>query len=81
MPDNDPPVNLDKYLNRSEHRYVTYAEGARELGIPYYTFAKLAKRVRATAKTRRSAICDMNIVYRYITRNLKDEGELTGWED
>lgn len=81
MPDNEPPVNLDKYLIRSEHRYVTYADGARELGIPYYTFAILAKKAGATAKTRRSAICDMNIVYRFITRNLDDEGETITWDD
>lgn len=81
MPDNDPPVNLDKYLRSSEHRYVSYAEGARELGIPFYSFAKLAKKAGATAKTRRSAICDMNVVYRFITRNIDDEGEIAGWDD
>ena len=75
MPNTDPPVNLDKYIKKNEHRYVSYAEGARELAIPYYTFVALAKKAGASVKSRRSVICDMNIVYRYITRHIEEEGE------
>ncbi len=56
---NSPPVNLDKYLEGREHRYIDYAEGARMYEIPYWTFVRVAKEAKATWALRKTAIVDI----------------------
>lgn len=31
-----PPVNLDKYLEGRNHKYMTYEKASRLYGIPYW---------------------------------------------
>ena len=38
-----PPVNLDKYLEGRNHKYMNYQQAARHYGLPYWGFVKVAK--------------------------------------
>lgn len=60
-----PPVNLD----RSKHRYMSYEDGARLMGIPYWGFVRMAKEADATWALRKTAMVDMNVVEKYIEEN------------
>lgn len=64
-----PPVNLDKYLVGREHNYVSYEEGARMCGLPYWGFVRMAKEAEATWALRKTAMVDMNVVEKYIEEN------------
>ena len=41
-----PPVNLDKYLEGRNHKYMTYEKASRLYGIPYWAFVSVAKMLR-----------------------------------
>lgn len=71
-----PPVNLDKYLDRSKHRYMSYEDGARLMGIPYWGFVRMAKEADATWALRKTAMVDMNVVEKYIEENCIDLSSL-----
>ena len=64
-----PPVNLDQYLEGREHKYVSYEEGARMCGLPYWGFVKMAKEAEATWALRKTSMVDMNVVEKYIEEN------------
>lgn len=63
------PINLDCYLLDSKHRYVTYSQGARELEMPYWTFVNLAKKARSTIELKKTCLCDMNVLFKYLAIN------------
>lgn len=45
-----PPVNLDQSLKGREHHYMSYEDGARMCGLPYWRFVKMAKDANAIRK-------------------------------
>ena len=61
-----PPVNLDKYLENKNHKYMTYPQAARLYGLPYWVFVKVAKEAKATWKLRRTAIVDIVVFEKYL---------------
>ncbi|MCR5776135.1 MAG: hypothetical protein K6G84_01810 [Lachnospiraceae bacterium] len=61
-----PPVNLDKYLSGREHRYISYEDGARMYGMPYWGFVRLCQEIGANIPLRKTSIVDLNIVDKYI---------------
>lgn len=61
-----PPVNLDKYLEGRNHKYMSYQHAARLYGMPYWAFVSLAKEAKATWKLRKTAIVDVVIFEKYI---------------
>ena len=61
-----PPVNLDKYLEDKNHKYMTYPQAARLYGLPYWVFVKVAKEAKATWKLRRTAIVDIVVFEKYL---------------
>lgn len=64
-----PPVDLEQYLIGREHKYVSYEEGARMCGLPYWGFVKMAKEAEATWALRKTSMVDMNVVEKYIEEN------------
>lgn len=64
-----PPVNLDQYLKGREHHYVSYEDGARMCGLPYWGFVKMVKEAEATWALRKTSMVDMNVVEKYIEEN------------
>ena len=42
-----PPVNLDKYLEGRNHKYMTYEKASRLYGLPYWGFVSVAKEAMA----------------------------------
>ncbi len=36
-----PPINLEEYLQDKSRHYVTYGDGAREIGFAYWSFVRL----------------------------------------
>lgn len=54
-----PPVDLEQYLIGREHKYVSYEEGARMCGLPYWGFVKMAKEAEATWALRKTSMVDM----------------------
>lgn len=61
-----PPINLDKYIEGHEHKYVTYEMGAIEYHLPYWTFVKVAKEAGATWALRKTAMVDLDIFEEYL---------------
>ena len=57
-----PPINLDEYLDGQHRHFVTYWEGAREIGIAYWSFVSLAKEANATIRMGRYVIVDIDVV-------------------
>lgn len=46
-----PPVNLDKYLDRNKHRYMSYEDAARMLGIgEYQAYSEITLHKRGFAR-------------------------------
>ena len=43
-----PPVNLDKYLEGRNHKYMTYEKASRLYGLPFWGFVSVAKEAKAT---------------------------------
>ena len=62
-----PPINLDEYLEGQHRHFMTYWEGAREIGIAYWSFVSLAKEANATIRMGRYVIVDNDVVNEYIT--------------
>ena len=68
----------DKYLNDSNnHKFVTYAEGARMYSLNYWTFVRLAKEAGASWPLRKTAVVDLLILDEYMDSN-KQEAEKAG---
>ena len=42
------PVNLDKYLEGRNHKYMTYEKAPRLYGLPFWGFVSVAKEAKAT---------------------------------
>lgn len=63
--------DLEKYLEKREHNYITYAQGAKFYDLPYWTFVKLAKQAGASWALRKTAIVDTIILDRYLQESLK----------
>ena len=42
-----PPVNLDKYLEGRNHKYMTYEKASQLYGLPYWGFVSVAKEAKA----------------------------------
>ena len=42
------PVNLDKYLEGRNHKYMTYEKASRLYGLPFWGFVSVAKEAKAT---------------------------------
>lgn len=61
-----PPINLDEYLEGHPRHFVTYWEGAREIGFAYWSFVSLAKEAKATFRMGRYVLVDIDIVYDFI---------------
>ncbi len=61
-----PPVNLDKYLEGRNHKYMTYQDGARLYGMPYWSFVTAAKEANATWQLRKTAMVDAVIFEKYL---------------
>lgn len=53
-----PPVNLDQYLKGREHHYVSYEDGARMCGLPYWGFVRMAKEAEATWTLRKTSMVE-----------------------
>ncbi|WP_242830380.1 DUF6462 family protein [Butyrivibrio sp. AE3009] len=71
-----PPINLDEYLDGQHRHFVTYWEGAREIGIAYWSFVSLAKEANATIRMGRYVIVDIDVVNDYIEETYGDnEGD------
>ena len=72
-----PPVNLDKYLEGRNHKYMTYEKASRLYGLPYWGFVSVAKEAKATWKLRKTAIVDIDLLDKYIDEHCieKSEGE------
>lgn len=71
-----PPVNLDKYLEGRNHKYMTYEKASRLYGMPYWTFVSLAKEANATWKLRKTAMVDLVVLEKYLEEHCqitKDE--------
>ena len=51
-----PPINLDKYIVKKEHRYCTYQDGARLYSMNYWSFVGLCKEAGANIFVVGSAI-------------------------
>lgn len=61
--------NLDKYLENKGRKLVSYAEGAKIYGIPYYSFVRLAKEAGANYTLRKSTVIDVDLIERYLDEN------------
>ena len=61
-----PPVNLDKYLEGRNHKYMTYEKASRLYGIPYWAFVSVAKMAQATWKLRKTAMVDIVVFEKYL---------------
>ena len=61
-----PPVNLEKYLEGRNHKYMTYEKASRMYGIPYWAFVSLAKEAKATWKLRKTAMVDIVVFEKYL---------------
>jgi len=63
-----PPINLDKYLQGKEHRYISYEDGARMYGMPYWGFVRLCQEIGANIPIRKTSIVDLDVVDKYIEK-------------
>lgn len=61
--------DLDKYLGEEKRNLVTYEQGARLYGVPFYTFVHIAKEANATFTVKKKALADLNLVRAYIDEN------------
>lgn len=68
-----PPINLEEYLQDKSRHYVTYGDGAREIGFAYWSFVRLAKEAKATFHRGKYVVVDMDVVYAYIDQLCADE--------
>ena len=60
------PPNLDQYLTEKKHRFITYEEGAREYGLPYWGFVRAAKEAKSNVIMRRHAMVDKDVFEKYV---------------
>ena len=58
--------DLDRYLEGKLRKWVTYKEGARIYGVPFYSFVRLAKEAEANYTLRHSVIVDVDIIEAYL---------------
>lgn len=58
--------DLDKYLSHPPRKLVTYEEGARIYGLPYYSFVRLAKEAEANYPVRKTSVVDIDQVEAFI---------------
>lgn len=76
-----PPVNLDKYLEGRNHKYMTYEKASRLYGIPYWAFVSVAKIAKATWKLRKTAMVDIVVFEKYLEEHcLVTEDEDVNYE-
>lgn len=52
---------LEKHLDQRERRYITYLEGAKRFGVPYYTFVHAARSAKANYKFGKGVLVDIEI--------------------
>ena len=79
-----PPVNLDKYLEGRNHKYMTYEKASRLYGLPYWGFVSVAKEAKATWKLRKTAIVDIVVFEKYLEEHCaisEDEDVINEMED
>ena len=70
-----PPINLDKYIVKKEHRYCTYQDGARLYSMNYWSFVGLCKEAGANYMLRKTALVDLDLVDKYIEENFEEKYE------
>ena len=79
-----PPVNLDKYLEGRNHKYMTYEKASQLYGLPYWGFVSMAKEAKATWKLRKTAIVDIVVFEKYLEEHCaisEDEDVINEMED
>ena len=59
------PPDLDRYLVHSP-KYVSYSDGAKLFGVPYYSFVSIVKEANANIRIRKKVIVDLEILNDYI---------------
>lgn len=65
MPKKNKGPDLDEYLEGRRQRYVSYYDGARQYGLPYTAFMKLAKECGANMPIRKTTLVDLDIFEPY----------------
>lgn len=78
------PPDLDKYLTGRNHKYMTYRDGARLYGMPYWNFVTIAKEAKATWQLRKTSMVDVVIFEKYLEEHCLvsgDDGEFVETED
>ncbi len=69
------PPDLEKYLEGWDHKYVSYKDGAKLYGLPYWTFVLIAKEAKATWQLRKTAMVDLVKLERHLEENYRDDGK------
>ena len=73
-----PHINLDKYLDNADQKYMTYQQAAKVYGIPYWSFVNSAKEAKATWVFRKTAVVDIAKYEKYLEEQCSvDSGEKT----
>lgn len=72
---NSPP-NLDKYIKRKLHRFITYEDGARLYCMPYWSFVSFAKEAMSNVMIRQRVLVDQDILDKFIEDNCQYEGTI-----
>ena len=68
--------DLDKYIEgRKKKRFTTYALGASEFSMNYYSFIRLAKEARANIKIKKNVVVDLDILEAYLEEQCTDNKE------
>ena len=58
--------NLEVYLTGQRRHLVSYHEGARIFGIPYYGFVRLAREAGASFVAKKIGMADLDIIEGYL---------------
>ena len=74
--------NLEKYITEeNRHNFISYEEGAKLYGMPYWTFVRFAKSAKSTTALRKTAVVDMVILDAFIEDHDIDKNEKKEDED
>lgn len=63
--------DLDKYLGKEQRNLVTYSQGAKLFGVPFYTFVRIAKDANATFTVKKKALADLDMVKAYLDEHIE----------
>ena len=64
--------DLDKYIVDRKHKWVTYEEGAKLYGMPYWTFVHLAKEAKTIYRVKRMVLVNIDLIDAYL-ENFREE--------